>query len=370
MRVVQIGKYSREYAGGVERAFFALSERLAREVEVEAVVCAARGPGRVERGESLACRVLPRWFSLASAPIYPALIPFLKGLKDCDVVQISYQNPMAALAYLAARPRGKLVVWYHHDVVRHRALGALIEPLLSGVLRRADAIVATSEAYARGSAALRPFASKVRVIPLGIDPGPLEDEREAAAAGAVRERYGSPLVLFVGRLVYYKGLPYLIEAMKGLDANLLIVGDGPMEADLRARARELGGASRVHFLKVPAAEPLGRYFHACDLLALPSTERTEAFGLVLLEAMACAKPVVATELGTGTSFVCRDGETGRVVPPRDAAALRAAMAGLLSDPAASSRMGEAGRRRLRAVFTARAMAESFLALYRELLGRS
>ncbi|MBI5623155.1 MAG: glycosyltransferase [Elusimicrobia bacterium] len=366
MRILQVGKFPQEFSGGVERAVFTLSSELAKEHEVEVVTSSLDRSPKTERSGNLTCRRLPTWFRLFSTPFSPSLVSHLAASR-CDVVQLSFQNPLAAAAYLLARPQGKLVVWYHHDVIRQRVLGELISPVLSRVLRRADRIVATSPAYASSSRALEPFKDKTVVIPLGIDPAPLNAEAELSAGREIRRVCGSPLVLFVGRLVYYKGLSWLLEAMKGIDARLLVIGSGPLEAELKAQASHPGLAGKVLFRKVGHAEPLGRYFHACDVLALPSSERTEAFGLVLLEAMACGKPVVTTELGTGTSYVCQNGVTGLVAPAQDSSALRQAVRSILSDPGMARRMGEAGRKRMLEQFTLQGMARSFTGLYQGLL---
>ncbi|MFH1620162.1 MAG: glycosyltransferase [bacterium] len=367
MKILQIGKFPREYCGGVENAVFSLSETLSKNHDVEVVTGSLGRCGGVERSARIVCRRLPTWFRLFSTPITPALLPYLRQASGFDIIQISFQNPMAVMAYLLARPEGKLVVWYHHDIVRQSAAGFFFYPFLYQVLKKASAIVATSAPYAASSGLLRRFSGKTTVIPLGIDDEALNIEADIAESRRVRSRLGSPLVLFVGRLVYYKGLPFLIEAMRGLDARLLIIGRGPMETQLREQAARLGITYKIIFQKVPLEESIARYLHACDLLVLPSTKRTEAFGIALLETMACAKPVVTTELGTGTSFVCRHGETGLVVPPRDATALREAIRMLLSDPDMARRMGKEGKKRVERYFSIHAMTESFLGLYGRLL---
>ncbi|MBI5882769.1 MAG: glycosyltransferase [Elusimicrobia bacterium] len=370
MRILQVGKFPKEYSGGVERAVFSLSSELAKEHDVEVVTSSLNGSPKTESSGRLTHHCLPTWFRLFSTPVSPSLAAHLRAAR-CDVIQISFQNPMAAAAYLLARPGAKLVVWYHHDVIRQKRLGRLLSPILSRVLEKADRVVATSAAYAASSPALAAFKDKTVVIPLGVDPAPLNDPAEISASARIRKECGleggPPLVLFVGRLVYYKGLSWLLEAMKGLDARLLVIGDGPLEEELKAQAADPRLAGKVMFRKVDHSEPLGRYFHACDVLALPSSERTEAFGLVLLEAMACAKPVVATELGTGTSFVCKNGITGLVVPPRNSAALGKAISSILSDPAMARRMGKAGKARMLEHFTLEKMARSFAGLYQGLL---
>ena len=253
MKIFQVGKFPRERPGGIETAVFSLAKQLALRHQVEVAVSATGGVGKTFSWEGVACHQLPTWFSIFSTPVSPSLIGALRRASGFDVLQISYQNPMAALAYWIARPAGRLVIWYHHDIVRQVWLGRLLEPLLSHLLKKADAIVSTSRAYAGSSIILRKFADKVRVIPLGIELSPFEDDKEIRTSEIVRRRYGSPLILFIGRLVYYKGLDYLIEAMQGLKANLLVIGSGPLESRLRAGAQTRGVGPQVHFLEVPFA---------------------------------------------------------------------------------------------------------------------
>lgn len=367
MKVLQVGKFSPDYSGGVEISFFGLAERLADHCEVDIVCSSVDRSAHTESLGEATCYCLPTWLTIFSTPITPALVGFLRRARDYDVISIAFQNPMAVVAYLLARPPGKLVVWWHHDIVRQRLMGFLFQPLLNLILKRADVIVATSAAYAASSAVLSRFQAKVEVIPLGIDLEPWGRPDHIEKGRAIRRTEGGPLVVFVGRHVYYKGLRYLLEALPGLDVRLLAIGRGPLEGELKDLSIRLGVTDRVRFLDVPSGEPVAPYFHAADLFVLPSSHRTEAFGLVLLEAMACGKPVVTTELGTGTSYVCQDGITGRVVPPQDPAALHRAIASLLADPATSRAMGEAGKKRASG-FGADVMAAAFLGLYRRLCG--
>ncbi|MBI3300318.1 MAG: glycosyltransferase [Elusimicrobia bacterium] len=367
MKVLHVGKYPPDHSGGLETAFFALSERLAAHFDLDAVCSSVAGKGGAQKSGRLSCLVLPTWFTAFSTPVTPSLVGFLRRARGYDLIQLSFQNPMSLLAYLLARPPGKLVVWWHHDIVRQRVTGLLLRPFMELILRRADAIVVGTRSYARSSEMLRRFSAKVRVIPYGIELEPYGAKEGIDGGREIRRRLGGPLLLFVGRHVYYKGLRHLIEAMSGLDAKLLVIGRGPLEAESRRLAARLGLGERVIFEDVPAGQPLAPYMHAADLLVLPSTHRTESFGLVLLEAMACGKPVVATELGTGTSEVCLGGVNGLVVPPGDAAALRKAINAIITDGETARRMGEAGRSRA-ASFSSAAMAESFRGLYETLCG--
>jgi rhamnosyl/mannosyltransferase len=172
-------------------------------------------------------------------------------------------------------------------------------------------------------------------------------------------------VRFVGRLVPYKGVDVLLEAMKSLDGLALIVGDGPLRSRLEAQARDLGISNRVRFLGSVSDQELAALYGACSVFVLPSVTRQEAFGVVQLEAMSAGKPVVSTDVGTGVGWVNRNGETGFVVPPRDVSALRDAIARLLEDPELGTSMGDAGAKRVRSDFTVERMIDDTLALYRE-----
>jgi rhamnosyl/mannosyltransferase len=212
-------------------------------------------------------------------------------------------------------------------------------------------------------------APKVRVIPFGIDPRPLAaTAARMAAAGLLRRRYGEPLVLFVGRLVPYKGVDVLLRAWPYVRASLLVVGDGPLRPLLERRAAALGLGGRVHFAGPLGDEDLAAAFHAADLFVLPSVTPNEAFGLVQLEAHACGLPVVSTDLPTGVPYANRHGVSGLVVPPGDAAALAAALGLLVDDVGLRRRLGEGARRRFHREFSLERMTDRVLALYEELTG--
>jgi rhamnosyl/mannosyltransferase len=199
----------------------------------------------------------------------------------------------------------------------------------------------------------------------------LQLQRFSQVAGSevetIREAFGSPLLLFVGRLRYYKGLQYLLAAMSEIPCKLLVVGSGPMEREWRQLAGSLGLSDRVAFLGQVRDEDLPLYYHASDIFLLPASERSEAFGTVQVEAMACGKPVVCTELGTGTSFVNLHGETGLVVPPRDSTALASAICTLLQDEQLRREMGHRARARAYSEFSLPTMVDRITSLYERIL---
>jgi rhamnosyl/mannosyltransferase len=285
-----------------------------------------------------------------------------------DVVHLHFPYPPGEIANLYFGRARHTIVTYHSDIVRQKFLRLLYAPVMQRVLARVDRILATSPNYIASSPVLSRWKGKCTVVPLGIDPVPFED---AAPSPAFLERVrgkGDALLLFVGHLRYYKGLNYMLQALCGVPhAQLMVVGVGPMEGTWRSLAQDLGVAERVRFAgDVPTAE-LPLYYAACDVFVLPSSERSEAFGLVQLEAMAAGKPVVCTELGTGTSFVNVDGETGFVVPARDPHALASATRRLIADDALRLRMGGAGRARVKREFRLDNMVDRVVAQYEDLI---
>jgi rhamnosyl/mannosyltransferase len=264
-----------------------------------------------------------------------------------------------------------MVLTYHSDIVRQRVMGAVYRPVQARLLERADRIIVASPPMIENSPFLRPHAAKCRVVPFGIHVERYAPTPEhVARADALRARHdGRPLVLFVGRLIYYKGVDVLVRAMAGVDADCVLVGAGPLEGDLRELATALGISERIFFVPPVSDEELAAYFRAADVFCLPSVARSEAFGIVQLEAHASGTPVVCTDLPTGVPWVNVDGETGLVVPVGDADALASALTRLLDDDGLRARMGARARERVLAEFTVDRMVDNTLAVYAEALGR-
>ena len=371
MRVTHLGKFYPPVPGGMERVLQALceGERLAG-IDSRALVAGTGGRTRddvvggvpVTRARSL-LRVGSVWFS-------PALVRRLWRV-DCDLLVLHEPNPMALLAYALVRPRQPLVVWYHSEVIRPRwRYRAFYHPFLSFALRRASRIVVSSPALASHARALAPYRDRTVVIPFGIPVPAAAASAEAAAVDDVRQRWQGPIVLFVGRLVPYKGVDVLLEALRDVHAAAVIVGDGPLRGQLQRRATELGVDARVFFVGRAPEAALAAWYSACDLLVLPSVTAAEAFGLVQLEAMARGKPIVSTQLESGVPWVNQDGITGLTVPPGDAQALRRAIASLTTNHAGRSRMGRAARDRFLSTFTRERMVEQTAALYADVVANA
>jgi rhamnosyl/mannosyltransferase len=360
LRVLHVGKFYPPHPGGMESHVELLARLTRGEVDVEVVV-SNEGPETVrEVVDGIPVTRVGERLKLARASFSPGLAQAIAAA-DADLVHFHHPNPTAVLSYFAARPRGALVVTYHCDIVRQKVLGPLFSPVLHRFLSGARTIIASSPRYAASSPVLRRHAERVRVIPFGIDAAEFATvDRDEVAR--VRERYGRRIVFAAGRLVYFKGFDYLVESIAGIDAHLLIAGDGPLRRELERRVARLGVGPKVTLLgRVPDLRP---FYHAADVFALPAVARSEAFGIVQMEAMACGVPVVNTSLDTGVPFVSPHGVSGLTVPPKDADALADALRTLLHDAGLRARLGAGGRARVAGELAAETMARRTLALYR------
>jgi rhamnosyl/mannosyltransferase len=370
MRILHVYKDYLPVRGGIESHIQALAEAQAvRGHEVGVLVTSRDGAEHIEAINGVRVIYASRLMTLASTPISLKLPVHLRR-EDADVVHLHFPYPWAEVANILCGRGRRTVLTYHSDIVRQRFLAAAYAPLMQQVLMRVDAIIATSPNYLASSPVLARWKHKCTVVPLGIDPRRFA-RIEANRVGVLREQFlgpaaAAPVILFVGKLRYYKGVNHLLEALTGLpQARLIVVGAGPMETQWTRYAGALGVDTRVRFAGEVDAAELPAYYAAADVVVLPSTQRSEAFGTVQLEAMAAGKPVVCTELGTGTGFVNVDGVTGLVVPPRDSGALAAALRRLIDDPDLRARMGAAGRERVGGEFNLDKLVEGVLGVYEE-----
>ena len=370
-RVLQISKYYAPVMGGIETVAWELAEGLNRAGVATGVLCAHQHPRTVREtapagyGIVRACQ----WGTLLSTSIAPAMAShLLRTRHDHEVIHLHMPNPMAAAALWLARPRARLVVHWHSDVVRQRRAMALYRPLERWVLQRADAIIATSPPYAHHSPALQPWQHKVVVTPIGIT------DRAAQVDPALRDRIrqahaGRRIVFALGRMVYYKGFEVLIEAAAALpnDCVVLIGGEGDLRAAKQALIEARGLQDKVHLLGHIAPAELPSHYAACDVFCMPSTVRAEAYGVSMVEAMVMGKPIVATDIpASGVPWVNHHGVTGFNVPPRNPLALARRLRQLLRDTALRERLGAGARQRYQQQFTAELMTQRIQALYHRL----
>ncbi len=358
------------YLGGVERSVYDLCEEIKSEVELTLLTVNTKTRSEVfyKNGYRV---IMVASFGRAFSSLYlsPGVPAWWRRLNS-DIVHFHFPSPIAELYCLTLCPRDKpLVVTYHADITGYDAAMFFYRPFLVKFLERANRIVVSSPSMVEGSPFLKRFRDKCRVVPIGIDEGRFRmTEDVKTKSQKIRQVFKKPIILYIGRLVRYKGMDYLIRAMKKIDAVLLIGGTGPEEAGLKNLAEGLGiGSERISFLGRIDEADLPVYYHASDIFVLPSVTSQEAFGIVQLEAHACSKPVVSTNLSTGVPFANLDGVTGIIVPPRSSDMLAEAINKLLSDSGLRRRLGAQAKERVDLQFTRSIMSQKVLKIYKELL---
>jgi glycosyltransferase involved in cell wall biosynthesis len=361
--VVHIGKFYPPHRGGMENHVQVLSIALKKSFEITVLV--ASDDSKTIDHEVDGIRVIraARLGNFDAAPVCPSMPLILKSIR-ADIIHIHVPNPTGVLAWFLVHPRGSLIVSYHSDTVRQKFFGALFQPVLDYMMGKSATVIATSPNYLRSSSLLSRHQERCRVIPLSVEPSEFH-VYDPTVVTEIRRRFGDRIVLAVGRLTHYKGFEYLIEAMVQVNAQLLIIGTGPLLARLERIAEAYKVRHRVTFLG--DVQNLVPYYHAAGLFVLPSVDRSEAFGIVQLEAMACGKPVINTRLSSGVPWVSLDGVTGLTVPPRNPAALAEAINLVLDSENLRAQFGQAARRRVKNEFTRDLMSARILHVYQDAL---
>ena len=370
IKVLQVNKLYAPWIGGVEKVAQDIAEGLNDTVDMRLLVCQQKGKASEDVYNGVPVSRSASCGMLYSMPIsFDFFFKLRKMSKNADIVQFHSPFPLADFAYLFSGYKGKVAVWWHADIVSQRRILTLIKPIIKAFLKRADVIIAATQAHIDGSDFLRPHTAKCRVIPFGLK---FADYERVNIAHFLSDRLfdkKNKKLLFVGRLVYYKGIDVLMRAMKDVNgAELFLCGTGVLEYELKGVAAQNGVKQKIHFLGYTPFEELKAAYADCDVFVFPSTGRTEAFGLAQMEAMFYGKPVVNTSLPTGVPLVSLDGATGITVPPGDAAALSAAIQRLVDDDDLRVRFGAAAGERCRAEYDYDKMMERVLSLYKELVG--
>ena len=371
MKILQVYKdYYPPVKGGIEGHLNVLSRGLKRNgIEVEVLVSSRSGRFEKECIDGVQVTKAPQIGRFASAPLNLTFAYWLKKIgQDADLLHFHFPNPTGEISYLFSGLDKPVVVSYHSDIVRQKRLGKILEPLLKQFLNQTDMIIASSPNYLQTSEMLKHYRDKCTIVPYGIELSRFNVQNSVTSEVAkLRSYYGTPVVLFIGVFRYYKGLHILIEAMKGIDGKLLLIGSGPLEPEMRKLIYDKHLAEKILLLGELSDADLINHLHACDVFVLPSILRSEAFGIVQIEAMAAEKPIICTELNTGTSYVNRHEETGLVIPPNDVNSLMQAINYLLARPEIAKRLGVAGRNRAESYFTHDRMVEDIILTYRRVL---
>lgn len=371
MKILQLGKFY-PIRGGVEKVMWDLTNGLSASGVQCDMLCAAL-PGEIPEGGTIvlnSCgRVIcvPAACKLAATMLSPAMVRWLRSHRaDYDIVHVHHPDPMACLALRLSGFRGKVVLHWHSDILKQKALLRLYKPLQSWLIRRADLIVGTTPVYVAKSPFLTKVQDKVRCLPIGILPVAEGAEPKGGEDNEVT-------VFSLGRLVGYKGFEHLIDAALFLPSNykVAIAGDGPLRDSLQARIDAAGLGDRVCLLGRISDEQKTEWYRKCDIFCLSSIWKTEAFAIVQIEAMSCGKPVVATHIpGSGVSWVNEHGVSGLNVPVCNPQALARAILAVTSDLETYSRYCAAARIRFESLFTLERIISGCISLYEDLYERN
>jgi rhamnosyl/mannosyltransferase len=368
MRVLHFFKtYLPDSVGGIEQVIFQLCESGAQHgVESQVLTLSADPtPPVMQLGQHEVHRAKLDIQFASTGFSWSVFKQFRELAAEADVVNYHFPWPFMDLVHFTSSLNKPSVVTYHSDIIRQKHLLKFYRPLMNRFLANADRIVAASPNYFHTSEVLQQFQHKTRVIPYGLNkagyPQPDSDRMVRW-----RQTLGDKFFLFVGVMRYYKGLHVLLDALKDLDYPMVIVGAGPLETELHAQAAALG-LRNIHFLGRLGEEDKAALLQLSYAIVFPSHLRSEAFGISLLEGAMYGKPMISSEIGTGTSYINIHNETGLVVPPSNPQAFREAMRTLWEDPVRAAAMGVKAEARYRQLFTADEMGRKWTALYEELL---
>lgn len=369
LKILQLGKFY-PIRGGIEKVEYDLTVGLSEYgVDTDMLCAATEGSGRVvslsPHARLISCRTR---FKAAATMISPSMVHILRNCcHHYDVIHVHHPDPMACLALRLSGYRGKVILHWHSDILKQRYLLQLYRPLQNWLLRRANLIVGTTPVYLSESPFLQQVQDKAVCLPIGVEPMRPDPE----AVEAIRNQYGGRKIVFsLGRLVPYKGYRYLVEAAKYLDDDfvVLIGGTGWQAGELQEQIDTLGLGDKVRLLGRVSDELLPAYYGACQVFCLSSVQKTEAFGIVQIEAMSCGKPVVATRIPqSGVAWVNRHGTSGINVEPANARALAEAITALTSDPQVYRRYADGAARRYQELFTKERMVNGCLDLYKKIM---
>lgn len=369
MKILQLGKFY-PISGGVEKVMYDLTKGLsARGVDCD-MLCAAQ-VGR--KGDNIPINnhgvvmTFRSWLKRAGTMIAPSMIWGLRRVaNEYDIIHVHHPDPMASLALWLSGYRGRVILHWHSDILqlKHRMLAYL--PLQNWLIRRAETIIGTTPVYLQNSPFLTDVQEKAVCVPIGIEP--IDDVPEDKVI-RLKQRYANKKIVFsLGRLVHYKGYDYLVRAAQYVDDDVVILigGTGPLCNNLKARIQEMGLQDKVVLLGRIPDEDLAAYYNACDVYCMSSIEKTEAFGIVQIEAMSCGKPLIATNIpDSGVSWVNQENVSGQNVAPRDEHALADAINSILRDPVRYKALAAGSRQRFNTTFQLDMMVDQCLKIYNE-----
>jgi len=369
IRILQLGKFY-PIRGGVEKVMWDLTRGLSAAGYACDMLCASFDGAkemkiiRFAQNDRGRCIVLPCRHQASGTMLCPKMIGWLREhASEYDIIHVHHPDPMACLALRMSGYKGRVILHWHSDILKHKAIMAAYKPLQNWLIRRADKIVGTTPVYVAQSPALKNVQDKVTYVPIGVDP----IEFDPGKAAEIQARYpGKKIVYSLGRLVPYKGYTYMIQAANHLpdDYIVLIGGNGPLKESLQEEIDVQGLQDKVKLLGFIPDEDHAALFGAAKVYVMSSVMKTEAFGIVQIEAMSTGTPVVATRIpGSGVSWVNEDGVSGLNVEPSDPKALSDAIRNICEDTDKYQHFSDGAKRRFQENFQHDNMIKKIITIY-------
>ena len=374
MRILHLGKYWRKN-GGIETHVKTLCKGLAAAgLDIVNLVSSIDSKSGRFQQDGYTVLEIPTFGIYCSTSIAPNMVFEARRLhqeKKIDIIHLHFPDPMSHLVSMALPSNIPRVITWHSDIVRQKISYKMYEPLQRGVVMKCNALVAGTESHFKSSLQIpSDFPEfKKHVIPYGIEFDWLfqRSDINSRIESFKAKAEGRFMIFALGRHVEYKGFSILIEAMQKVDAFLILGGEGPLTSKLKDQANRLDLGQKLYFAGKMVNDDISACYNACDAFCLPSITPNEAFGIVQIEAMACSKPVICTELNNGVNEVNSHNVTGLTVPPGNVDSLVSAIQQLASSRQLCQRLGESGRQRAFNVFSAKSMCSSHEVLYHQCL---
>ncbi len=361
MKILLVNKLYYPHIGGIETVVRDIAEGLNDRADIQILVCQSeksKTSDEIINGVKIKrCSSIGTYFSMPVS--FSFISNFRKMSKEADIIHIHMPFPLADVSYLLSGYKGKLILSWHSDIVKQKKLMKFYKPFMYRLLERADSIIVATQGHIDGSEYLKPFAEKCRIIPYGIDIKKYGIYNKNMLECSDKS---SKKAIFIGRLVYYKGVDILISAFENIKGcELFIVGTGKLESELKSRSN----VDKIHFLGSLSDEDMKSALNECDMFILPSCEKSEAFGIVQMEAMIYGKPVINTNLPTGVPYVSVDKQTGITVPVNDVKSLEKAIQNLTDNDELREKYGRNAYERVRQNFSMDKMLDAIFELYKE-----
>lgn len=369
IKILHINKLYYPWIGGIETVVKNIAEGLKKKYKIDIITCQSKGKGKINiinNIKVIRASALGIFFSTPISFSFPFLLR--KEIQKYDILHFHLPFPFGVISYLffcRKTKNQKIIITWHSDIVKQKFLLFFYSPFLIFFLKRVDKILVTSHNYLKNSPFLKKFQNKCIVIPLGIDIKKFRKIQEKRIK--INNPENKKIILFVGRLSYYKGLKYLINAMGNIDAILLIIGNGKLKQKLKKLTKKLKLNRKIIFFPHLKDRELKYCYKISNLFVLPSIEKTEAFGLVQLEAMLSKLPVINTDLPTGVPYVSLNNITGLTIPPKNSIALEKSIKKLLRNQKLANVMGQNGEKRVEKYFSLDKMLKEIKKIYEKVL---